>query len=446
MYTAIAYRAAVALRAAPGVYSAREHASRVAPALFGPIVYLALRRVADGLEEAMSGRTRHKLSKLEKRKLSLIEDLKDSSRFERTFAILKKYDPAWVQREMRKVDAAQGAGTTPARAPRRGPGGGPAAASYATPTRAYPGAPPALPAPSGALAGAAGAVPGSRLLPLLSSALSRAATSLIADDPTALQMLREAQEEAAGLREEVERRGAMLEAARVEIDRLRAELGWPSLEEEEEERQKETMLEMRRGALLLHAGEHDDQETSGDDAKDAHGKAAKRRATKTEEEEEEAKGGDKEGEKRGERGARPAAREEEVGEEVGEEQEGGPRSGEAAAWAAGSRPVTPRRAEPSKAGEESLSRSENADALESRDRTDTHNAASTSVEPAQAATTPAAAAPTETKAPKAPSTSSPALASEAPPRAGTDEGWESVDRDAADGADGQSARTANDGD
>lgn len=261
LYAAIAYRAAVALRAPPGVYSAREHASRVAPALFGPIVFLALRRAADGLDEALAARTRRKLSRLEKRKLSLIEDLKDSSRFERTFAILKKYDPAWVQREMRKAgaDAANEWGTPAAGRKTRGGARGAARAAGA-----WPGTAPAGGAPLQLEAAPSAAAPGSRLLPLLSSALSRAATSLIADDPTALEMLREAQEEAAGLRAEVERRGQRLEAARVEIDRLRAELGWPSLEEEEEERQKELFEDAHRGALVLHAAAHPGEDEEPD--------------------------------------------------------------------------------------------------------------------------------------------------------------------------------------
>ena len=85
--------AASASRAAPGTYTPREHLARVAPLFVEPAVVLAALALVRSLGSAVAARDERRLRAARRRLREAVADLKDSTRFERTMALLVKYDP-----------------------------------------------------------------------------------------------------------------------------------------------------------------------------------------------------------------------------------------------------------------------------------------------------------------------------------------------------------------
>jgi hypothetical protein len=198
-----------------GKYSSIGHAKRVAPAFIAPIMAYVVYRVTDRLRSLFDRRADAQITRLKEKLTKMVAELKDSTRYQRTQALIEKYDPEHQQKMM----AVGGGGGG-----RRGGGG---FNNAMTPEQQRKlsmqqlGGRGLFPSSSGrkladrATSVAAGAVTGAGAA--LSSALGQlvgsAAKNLIADDPMVVSMLKDAQAKA-----------CELEAENAELRRL---LGWP---------------------------------------------------------------------------------------------------------------------------------------------------------------------------------------------------------------------------
>jgi hypothetical protein len=202
-----------------GKYSSIGHAKRVAPAFIAPIMAWGVYRVTDGLRSLFDRRADAQIKRLKEKLSKMVAELKDSTRYQRTQALIEKYDPERQQKMMadrggiggrenftpeqqRKLNLQAGNGTD---APRGAMNGSRGLASSSSGRKLA----------DRATSAAAGAVTGAGIA--LSSALgqlvSSAAKNLVGDDPTVVSMLNLAQAQA----KELERENA----------ELRQMLGWP---------------------------------------------------------------------------------------------------------------------------------------------------------------------------------------------------------------------------
>ena len=85
--------AASAARAAPGTLSPGEHFRRVAPLFAEPLAALAALALVRSLGSAVAARDGRQVRRARARLREAVADLKDSTRFERTRALLVKFDP-----------------------------------------------------------------------------------------------------------------------------------------------------------------------------------------------------------------------------------------------------------------------------------------------------------------------------------------------------------------
>ncbi|KFM29279.1 hypothetical protein F751_1655 [Auxenochlorella protothecoides] len=186
VYVVILAYAAWVARAPPATYTYRQHLTLVAPALYAPPAAWLLYRLLSAILQALDSYSARKVALLDSKLRKMVAELKESSRYERTLALLKKYDPEYKP-------------PLPTPAPR------PAAPAGRAPGVQGPRAPP-QPQPAA----------GPKVVPALTQLWTRAADRLIADDPVALRLLQEAQREAAELR-------AALVASETETLRLQAQ-------------------------------------------------------------------------------------------------------------------------------------------------------------------------------------------------------------------------------
>ena len=218
--------AASAVRAAPGTLTPREHFARVAPLFVEPLFVLAALALVRSLGAAVACRDERRLRGARRRLREAVSDLKDSTRFERTMALLVKFDPETraaaarqaraalaaeeeaekkrrqqqdlqVQMQQRRQRSSAGASTSRALAVAPGAAGASGKGSGVV---------------SAALASAGGGV---------ASALDRLAACVVGDNPSLTRALDDARREAAVLR------GALLRVS-AENERLRREAAFSS--------------------------------------------------------------------------------------------------------------------------------------------------------------------------------------------------------------------------
>jgi hypothetical protein len=201
-----------------GKYSSIGHAKRVAPVFIAPIMAYAVFRVTDKLRSLFDRRADAQIKSLKQKLTKMLAELKDSTRYQRTQALIEKYDPEHEQKKMAMaVGAPRGKGNTMTPEQRMlgmkaGDVSGNAMNGRGKLTSSSSGrklADRATSAAAGAVTGA-GAVLSSALGQLVSSA----ANTLIADDPTVVGMLQQAQEQA-----------KQLEAENAELRRLLGQRG-----------------------------------------------------------------------------------------------------------------------------------------------------------------------------------------------------------------------------
>lgn len=195
VYLVILSYAAWVVQQPTGKFTSMGHAKRVAPAFIAPGLAYVLYTVGDKLRALMDRRADKQIGRLETKLRRMVGELKDSTRYQRTQALLQKYDPDQPP---------------PSPAPQHG-------------RLVGPNSPSKLMTPRGrAAAAAATAVTGAGAA--LSSALGQVfghlADKLIADDPMLINTLQEVQ----GKVVQLEERNKWLE---IENSQLRAEKGLP---------------------------------------------------------------------------------------------------------------------------------------------------------------------------------------------------------------------------
>lgn len=171
VYFCILAYAAWVVQQPAGTYSSSAHAKRIAPVFAAPALAYALHATVAYLFALLDRRTDKQIRALESKLRKTVSELKDSTRFQRTRALLEKYDPDFAPPPSA---ATKPDGAAPARAP--------AAAQRAA-----------------GIATAAAAGAGSAVSSALGQLWSHAAQSLIADDPALVHMLQNAQQQAAKL-------------------------------------------------------------------------------------------------------------------------------------------------------------------------------------------------------------------------------------------------------
>jgi hypothetical protein len=76
-----------------GTYSPAQQAARVAPAFLAPAAGWLVHRLLSWLQGALDRRSAGRVKVLEGKLRKQVAELKDSTRYERTLALLQKYDP-----------------------------------------------------------------------------------------------------------------------------------------------------------------------------------------------------------------------------------------------------------------------------------------------------------------------------------------------------------------
>ncbi|PRW56763.1 hypothetical protein C2E21_4548 [Chlorella sorokiniana] len=163
-----------------GTYSPAQQAARVAPAFLAPAAGWLVHRLLSWLQGALDRRSAGRVKVLEGKLRKQVAELKDSTRYERTLALLQKYDPDYAPPRPQGAPSGRQLGKL----------GAPGNSSV---TSRAAGA--AVNAAGTALQGA-----GAKMFPVLAQLYSHAAGTLIADDPVTLGLLREAQQESDALR------------------------------------------------------------------------------------------------------------------------------------------------------------------------------------------------------------------------------------------------------
>ncbi|KAL4443516.1 hypothetical protein ABPG75_011253 [Micractinium tetrahymenae] len=216
-YAVILAWAAYVNRQPLGTYTHAQQAARVAPAFLAPLAAWLAHRLLGWLQRLLDRRGAARARQLEAKLRKQVTELKDSTRYDRTLALLQKYDPDYAPPKPQRVASARG----PAASQQQGAA---AATAGGLPARA---AGAAVNVAGSALQGA-----GSRLFPLLGQLYSQAAGTLIADGPVMLGLLRDAQQQSNILRHrlmDAEARAIALLQANIA---LKQQLGLPTEEEQ----------------------------------------------------------------------------------------------------------------------------------------------------------------------------------------------------------------------
>ena len=216
IYMIILAYAAWVMQQPMGKYSSTGHAKRVAPAFIAPILAFGVYRVTDRLRSLFDQRADAQIKRLKEKLRKMVAELKDSTRYQRTQALIEKYDPEQQQKMMATRSGAGGAGLTPEERKlqmQSGNGSNPSGSTFngrgLVPSSS--GRKLADRATSAAATAVSGA--GAALSSALGQLVSSAAKNLIGDEPMMVEMLKQAQTQA----RELERENA----------ELRQLLGWP---------------------------------------------------------------------------------------------------------------------------------------------------------------------------------------------------------------------------
>jgi len=191
-----------------GKYSSIDHAKRVAPAFIAPIMAWAVYQVTDRLRSLFDRRADAQIKRLKEKLGKMVAELKDSTRYQRTQALIEKYDPEHQKKMMAgRRDSSRG-NFTPEQQRKLAGNGIDAPGGAMNGNRGLSSSSGGRKLADRATSAAAGAVTGAGMA--LSSALgqlvSSAAKNLIGDDPTVVSMLNLAQAQA----KELERENAEL--------------------------------------------------------------------------------------------------------------------------------------------------------------------------------------------------------------------------------------------
>ncbi|KAH7616235.1 hypothetical protein Ndes2526B_g08336 [Nannochloris sp. 'desiccata'] len=208
IYMIILAYAAWVMQQPSGKFSSIGHAKRVAPAFIAPIMAWSVYRVTDRLRSLFDRRADAQIKRLKEKLGKMVAELKDSTRYQRTQALIEKYDPEH-QQKMMAVGGGGGRGNPTSEQQRKlnmQAGNGSRVLASSSSGRKL--ADRATSAAAGAVTGA-----GVALSSALGQLVSSAAKNLIGDDPTVVSMLNLAQAQA----KELERENA----------ELRRMLGWP---------------------------------------------------------------------------------------------------------------------------------------------------------------------------------------------------------------------------
>lgn len=202
--------AAWALRQPPGALSHKQHLCSVLPLFVEPIGAYVLYVAWNTSQSLLGRRERAKLAASNTKLRKMITDLKDTTRYQKTQALLCKYDPDYVIPS--PSPPAKQQLQTPSRTPLR---------SIRSDGRDTPWRQSAL----GRMTGAGAILP----------AIDKLASTLIGDNPALMQMLRVAKSEAETLRERLaaaEARAAQLHAQNAALrERLGEDAGPPLMDE-----------------------------------------------------------------------------------------------------------------------------------------------------------------------------------------------------------------------
>lgn len=175
-----AAQAAWVHRQPPGTFSTEQHVARVSPVVIVPLMVYIGHWVVSFFFNWSESRGTSKLKKLAETKRKMVKQLKDSTRFDKTMALIKKYDPEFY--EEFAVNGTPLPGQPPfsglnKRPPGQGPGRTPGGLMAKTGANVS----------AAAVMAAAGA--GKVLLPMF----DKLASSVIGDSPVLLEELRQAQ-------------------------------------------------------------------------------------------------------------------------------------------------------------------------------------------------------------------------------------------------------------
>jgi hypothetical protein len=223
-------------RAAPGEYSAAQHAARTAGGLCLPFAAAALRWLTMLLLGAADARASRRAAALEQGKRALVRELKDACRFDTARRLLVKYDPderkqqmqhmmqqQQQQRQQQQQQKRRAAGPLTQHQQhqhqqQRQPGPNTNARPQDPP-------PPALLVTAGAAAASAVAGAGRAVLPLI----DRLANTLIADNPVLLEDVRAAHAAVAEAESVAAAAARENEALRARVAELEAMLGFEAV-------------------------------------------------------------------------------------------------------------------------------------------------------------------------------------------------------------------------
>lgn len=169
VYVGILGYTAWVVQSPPGTFTYKGHAQRVLPALISPFFAYGIYEVIKTLQNILDRYTDAQIRSHENKLRKSLSELKDSTRYQRTQQLLEKYDPDWLP-----PAAASGVQATNESLTSRQKGQLKTVVSGA----------------------------GSRLSVALGHLWSQAAQTLIADDPTLIAALQQAQAQASQLEKE----------------------------------------------------------------------------------------------------------------------------------------------------------------------------------------------------------------------------------------------------
>lgn len=204
-WAAVVAYAAWVMRQPPGTFSVRGHFLRVAPVFCWPLAVYSLCTSVDYLTGWSFRRRERRLQAAQLRMREMITTLKESTNYEKTLQLLRKYDPDFAAAEAKQRARLNQQLSSPVRRVR---------------FSEQDGTPPS-PRHLGGLAGSALRGAGSRMMP----ALDYLASNLMGDNPALTSALREAHSEGEALRARLVKAEARIATLEADNTKMRSRLG-----------------------------------------------------------------------------------------------------------------------------------------------------------------------------------------------------------------------------
>lgn len=206
----VAYAAWV-IRQPPGTFSVRGHFLRVAPVFCWPLAVYTLCALGDYLTGWSFRRRERQLQASQRRMREVVTALKESTNYEKTLQLLRKYDPNFAASEAKGRARLAKQKSSPIRCVRF----------------SQQGDSPNTPQQLGGLAGSALRGAGSRMMP----ALDYLASNLMGDSPALTNALREAHSEGEALRSRLMKAEAHIADLEADNAKMRSRLGEEPLQD-----------------------------------------------------------------------------------------------------------------------------------------------------------------------------------------------------------------------